>query len=72
MVGTFYAAASPKNPAFVKVGDSIKKGDTIGIIEAMKIMNEIEADFDCKITEILVKNEQPVEFDMPLFKVEKL
>jgi acetyl-CoA carboxylase biotin carboxyl carrier protein len=72
MVGTFYEAPSPKSPTFVKVGDTIKKGDPIGIIEAMKIMNEIEADFDCKVIKVLVKNEQPVEFDMPLYIVEKL
>lgn len=72
MVGTFYHAPSPKSPNFVKVGDTVSKGDTIGIIEAMKIMNEIEADFDCKVLEILVTNEQPIEFDMPLYKVEKL
>jgi len=72
MVGTFYSAMSPKSPPLVKVGDTLSKGDKIGIIEAMKIMNEIEADFDCKILEILAKNEQPVEFDMPLFRVEKI
>jgi acetyl-CoA carboxylase biotin carboxyl carrier protein len=71
MVGTFYKAPSPGAPAFVKVGDSVNAGQTVGIIEAMKIMNEIEAEFDCKIVEILVEDGQPVEFDTPLFVVEK-
>ncbi len=72
MVGTFYAAPSPDSPPFVKVGDSVKKGQTLCILEAMKIMNELEAEFDCKILEILVKDGEPVEYDTPLFKVEKL
>lgn len=72
MVGTFYIAPSPGAAPFVKVGQSVRKGDIIGIIEAMKIMNEIESEFDCKITEILVADGQPVEFGMPLFTVEKL
>lgn len=72
MVGTFYKCPSPGAPAFASVGQAIKKGQSIGIIEAMKIMNEIEAEFDCKIVEILVEDGQPVEFDMPLFLVEKL
>ena len=71
MVGTFYKAPSPGASAFVKVGDTVNKGQAVGIIEAMKIMNEIEADFDCKILEILVEDGQPVEFDTPLFVVEK-
>ncbi|ECP8830230.1 acetyl-CoA carboxylase biotin carboxyl carrier protein, partial [Campylobacter jejuni] len=72
MVGTFYQAPSPGAAPFVKVGNTVKKGDTIAIIEAMKIMNEIEAEFDCRIVEILVADGQPVEFGMPLFAVEKL
>lgn len=72
MVGTFYRAPSPDSPPFVKVGDSVSKGDVIGIIEAMKIFNEIEAEYDCKILEILVEDGQPVEYDMPLFLVERL
>lgn len=72
MVGTFYIAPSPGAAPFIKVGQSVRKGDVIGIIEAMKIMNEIEAEFDCKITEILVADGQPVEFGMPLFTVEKI
>ena len=72
MVGTFYKAPSPDSPPFVKVGDVVSKGQTIAIIEAMKIFNEIEAEFDCKILEVLVEDGQPVEYDMPLFLVERL
>ena len=72
MVGTFYLAPSPGATPFVKVGQSVRKGDVIGIIEAMKIMNEIEAEFDCKIVEMLVADGQPVEFGLPLFGVEKI
>ena len=72
MVGTFYAAPSPDSPAFVSVGDTVRKGQTLCILEAMKIMNELEADYDCKILEILVQDGEPVEYDMPLFRVEKL
>ncbi|GGD41213.1 acetyl-CoA carboxylase, biotin carboxyl carrier protein [Malaciobacter pacificus] len=72
MVGTFYASPSPESPAFVKVGDTVKKGQTLCILEAMKIMNEVEAEFDCKIVEILVEDGSPVEYDMPIFVVEKL
>ena len=71
MVGTFYAAPSPGAAPFVKVGQRVRKGDVVGIIEAMKIMNEIEAEFDCQITEMLVSDGQPVEFGLPLFGVEK-
>ena len=72
MVGTFYKSPAPGAAAFAKVGDVIRKGQPIGIIEAMKIMNEIEAEFDCKILDILVADGQPVEFDMPIFLVEKV
>lgn len=72
MVGTFYSAPSPDSAPFVKVGDRIKKGQVIGILEAMKIMNELEAEFDCKIVSVLVSDSQAVEYDMPLFAVEKL
>jgi len=72
MVGSYYSAPSPDSPPFVKVGDTIKKGQTIAILEAMKIMNELEAEFDCKITQILVKDGQAVEYDMPMFVVERL
>ena len=67
MVGTFYASSSPDKPAFVTVGSKVNKGDTICIIEAMKLMNEVEADRDGEIVEILVENEEMVEFDQPLF-----
>ncbi len=72
MVGTFYAAPSPDSPAFVKKGDTVKKGQVIGILEAMKIMNELEAEFDCKILDVLVSDGQPVEYDMPLFAIQKI
>ena len=72
MVGTFYQAPSPDSPPYVKVGDKVNKGQTLCIIEAMKIMNEIEAEYNCEIVEILVEDGQPVEFDTPLFKVKKL
>jgi acetyl-CoA carboxylase biotin carboxyl carrier protein len=72
MIGTFYSSPSPESAAFVQVGDIIKAGQTVCILEAMKIMNEVEAEFDCKILEVLVKDSEPVEFDMPLFVVEKI
>ncbi len=72
MVGTFYAAPSPDSPPFVKVGDRVSKGQTLCILEAMKIMNELEAEFDCKILEVLVEDGEPVEYDKPLFRVERL
>jgi len=72
MVGTFYASPSPDSPPFVKAGDSVRKGQTLCILEAMKIMNELEAEYDCKILEVLVQDGQPIEYDTPLFKIEKL
>ncbi|MCF6201074.1 MAG: acetyl-CoA carboxylase biotin carboxyl carrier protein [Hydrogenimonas sp.] len=72
MVGTFYRAPSPDSPPFVKEGDTVRKGQPLCILEAMKIMNELEAEFDCKVIEILVEDGQPVEYDMPLFLVEKV
>lgn len=72
MVGTFYKAPSPGASPFASVGQSIKKGDCVGIIEAMKIMNEIEAEFDCRIVKMLVEDGQPVEYGMALYEVEKL
>lgn len=72
MVGTYYSSPSPESPSFVEVGSTVKKGQTLCILEAMKIMNEVEAEFDCKIIEILVKDGSPVEYDMPIFVVEKL
>ena len=70
MVGTFYRASSPGAKAFADVGDVVKAGQAVCIIEAMKIMNEIEADMDGTITKILVDNGQPVEYGQPLFIVE--
>ncbi len=72
MVGTFYHCPSPGAAPYVKVGDTIKKGQTIGIVEAMKIMNEIEAEYDCKVIGIEANDGQPVEFGSKLIKVEKL
>ena len=72
MVGTFYYCPSPGAAPYVKVGDTIKKGQTIGIVESMKIMNEIEAEFDCKIIAIEANDAQPVEFGSKLVKVEKI
>ena len=72
MVGTFYQSPSPDSPPFTKVGDTIRKGQTLGIIEAMKIMNEFEAEFDCKILELLVNDGQVIEYDTPLFRIEKV
>lgn len=72
MVGTFYRCPAPNAAPYVNVGDKIKKGQIIGIVEAMKIMNEIEAEFDCKIIEIVASDAQPVEFGSKLIKVEKI
>jgi len=72
MVGTFYRSPSPDSAPFVSVGDTVKKGQPIAILEAMKIMNELEAEFDCKILELLVEDGQAVEYDMPIYRVEKL
>lgn len=70
MVGTFYSAPSPDSDAFVKEGDSIKEGDTLCIVEAMKLMNEIESDVSGKIVEICIEDGTPVEFGTVLFKVQ--
>ena len=72
IVGTFYSAPSPEAKAFVKVGDRVKAGQTVCILEAMKLMNEIESDFDCEIEAVLVSNEQKIEYGQPLFKVKKI
>lgn len=69
IVGTFYKAASPESPAFVAVGDRIKSGAVVCIVEAMKVMNEIQAEVSGEVVEILVENGQAVEFDQPLFRV---
>ena len=70
MVGTFYTASAPGSPDFVKVGDSVSEGETVCIIEAMKILNQIEADKSGTVKAILVENAQPVEFGQPLIVIE--
>jgi len=70
MIGTFYRSKSPDKPAFVQVGDTIKKGDVLCIIEAMKLFNEIEAEFDGKIIKVLADDTHPVEYDQPLFLID--
>jgi acetyl-CoA carboxylase biotin carboxyl carrier protein len=72
IVGTFYSAPAPDVPAFVKVGEHVKNGQTVCILEAMKLMNEIQAEYDCEIEAVLVSNEQKVEYGQPLFRVKKL
>ena len=69
LVGTFYNSSSPEADPFVKVGDSVKKGQVLGIIEAMKLMNEIESDYDGVVEAILVENEDIVEYGQPLFRI---
>ena len=69
MVGTYYASPNPESPAFVKVGQAVKIGDTLGIIEAMKMFNQIEADVAGTVVAILASSGQPVEFDEPLFVI---
>ncbi|MGN6382891.1 MAG: acetyl-CoA carboxylase biotin carboxyl carrier protein [Dyella sp.] len=69
MVGTFYASSTPGAAAFVKVGQQVKAGETLGIIEAMKMFNQIEADVVGTVKAILVENGQPVEFDQPMFVI---
>ncbi|MFQ3332705.1 MAG: acetyl-CoA carboxylase biotin carboxyl carrier protein [Flavobacteriales bacterium] len=70
MIGTFYRSSSPETPSFVNVGDVIKEGDTLCIIEAMKLFNEIEAEVSGKIVKVLVDDTTPIEFDQPLFLVD--
>jgi len=72
MIGTFYRQPSPDKPLFVNVGDEIKPGQVICIIEAMKLFNEIESEISGRIVKILVDNASPVEYDQPLFIVEQL
>ena len=69
MVGTFYAAASPDDDPFVSVGSTVKKGDVLCIVEAMKLMNEIEAEYDGVVEKVLVKNAEPLEYGQPLFVI---
>jgi acetyl-CoA carboxylase biotin carboxyl carrier protein len=70
MIGTFYRSSSPDKPVFVEVGDNVKKGDTVCIIEAMKLFNEIESEVSGKIVKVLVDDATPVEYDQPLFLVD--
>jgi|TARA_S200000501_G_scaffold81543_1_gene73489 acetyl-CoA carboxylase biotin carboxyl carrier protein len=70
IIGTFYRKPSPDKDAFVNVGDTVNEGDTLCVIEAMKLFNEIESDFSGKIVKILVEDASPVEFDQPLFLIE--
>ena len=69
LVGTFYNAASPDSDAFVSVGDTVKKGQVLGIIEAVKLMNEIESEYDGVVEAVLVNNEEVVEYGQPLFRI---
>lgn len=69
LVGTFYNAPNPESDVFVKVGDTVHKGQVLGIVEAMKLMNEIESDFDGVVEAVLVENEAVVEYGQPLFKI---
>ena len=71
MVGTFYASPAPDQAAYVAAGKKVKEGDTLCIVEAMKLMNEIKSEITGLVLEVLVKNGQPVEFDQPLFKIQK-
>lgn len=72
LVGTFYGSASPDSPLYVNIGSRVKKGDTLCILEAMKLMNEIQSEVDGEIIEILVKNEELVEYGQPLFKIREV
>ena len=72
MVGTYYASPSPKDPPYVQAGDEVRPGDVLGIIEAMKIMNEIECEIQGRVKEILVSTGQPVEYGQPLLVIEPL
>ncbi len=69
MVGTFYTSPSPDKPPFVTVGQAVKAGETLAIIEAMKMFNPIEADVSGTVLKVLVENGQPIEFDQPLFVI---
>lgn len=71
MVGTFYSSPAPDQPVYITAGKKIKEGDVLCIVEAMKLMNEIKSEISGTVVEVLVKNGQPVEFDQPLFKIQK-
>ena len=70
MIGTFYRSSSPDKPAFVSVGDTIKEGDVVCIVEAMKLFNEIESEVSGKVVKVLVDDSSPIEYDQPLFLVD--
>ena len=70
IIGTFYRRSSPENQPFVELNSEVKKGETLCVIEAMKLFNEIESELDCKIIKILVEDQTPIEFDQPLFLVD--
>lgn len=72
IVATFYASAGPDSPSFVSAGTTVKKGDTLCILEAMKMMNHLEAEFDCEILRVFGKSGEMVEFGQPLFEVKRL
>lgn len=72
MVGTFYASPAPDADPYVSRGQEVKAGDVLCIIEAMKLMNEIKTDISGKVVDVMIENGQPVEFDQPLFKIQKL
>ena len=72
MIGTFYRSSSPDKPAFVNVGDEVKAGQVVCIVEAMKLFNEIESEVSGKIVKVLVDNASPIEYDQPLFLVEPM
>lgn len=72
IMGTYYESPSPESSSFVRVGDKVSKGDTLCIIEAMKLMNEIHSDVDGEIVEVLLKNEDLVEYNQPLFKIKTI
>ncbi len=70
MIGTFYSSANPESEAFIKVGDTVKVGQTVCIVEAMKLFNEIESEYSGKVVKVLVDNASPVEYDQPLFLID--
>ena len=72
IIGTFYSSPTPEDKAFVYPGDVISAGKTVAIVEAMKMMNEIESEFDCEIEAVLVSNEQKVEYGQPLFRIRRI
>jgi acetyl-CoA carboxylase biotin carboxyl carrier protein len=72
MIGTFYTSSNPANPALINIGDEVKKGQVVCIIEAMKLFNEIESEVSGRIVKVLVQNATPVEYDQPLFLVEPM